>query len=316
MLKKLYEAYDSNERLAAKLKAGRSGFDVVFPSSHFMAGQIKGGVLKKLDKSRLTNWQSLDPRLLDATAVNDPGNEYGFPYAWGTTGIGYNVKKVRAILGSDQPLDSWELIFNPDILAKLSTQGVAVVDSAPEMLSIALHYLGLPHHSTQVGDYKKAENLLRQMRRHVSYFHASKYAADLARGDVCLVVGFSGDVLEAAKSAAEAGNGVQIEYVVPREGVPTWFDMVAIPTDAPNEDASYAFMNYLLRPAVLASVANAVDYANGRFAADVANERALKTVGGIYPSPEVFERLYAMEAIPPNVARLRARIWKGVMTGK
>ncbi|SFA66514.1 polyamine ABC transporter substrate-binding protein [Metapseudomonas otitidis] len=310
-----YDVYDSNEILDAKLMAGHSGYDVVFPSNHFMVRQIQGGALKKLDRSKLPNWTNLDPRLLKATAVNDPGNQYGFPYVWGTTGIGYNVDKVRAVLGADHPIDSWDLIFKPETLAKLSTCGVAVLDNAPELLPIALHYLGLPHHSTEPEDYKKAEALLKQMRKHVTYFHSSKYVTDLANGDVCLVVGFSGDVLQAAASANEAKNGIHIEYMVPKEGSTTWFDMVAMPVDAKDEDAGYAFMNYLLQPEVMASVTNAIKYANGNQAADALVDPAIRADNKVYPSPEVFGTLFALEAVPPRIDRLRTRIWNSVITG-
>lgn len=154
-----YDVYDSNETLDAKLMAGRSGYDVVFPSNHYMARQIQGGALKKLDKSRLPGWNNLNPILLKALETNDPGNQYGFPYLWGSTGIGYNVAKVREVLGDDVPLDSWDLIFKPEYLAKLSQCGVAILDNGPELLPIALHYLGLPHHSQNLEDYKRLEHL-------------------------------------------------------------------------------------------------------------------------------------------------------------
>ncbi|MCP1626294.1 polyamine ABC transporter substrate-binding protein [Pseudomonas nitroreducens] len=311
-----YDVYDSNEILDAKLMTGHSGYDVVFPSNHFMPRQIKSGALKKLDKSKLPNWKNLDPELLQAAAVNDPGNQYGFPYVWGTTGIGYNVDKVRAVLGPEQALDSWDLIFKPELLEKLSRCGVAVVDNAPEMLPIALHYLGLPHHSTNVNDYKKAEVLLKQMRRNVTYFHSSKYVADLANGDICVVVGFSGDVLEAATSAAEAKNGIQINYVVPKEGAPTWFDMVTMPADAPNEAAGYAFMNFLLQPEVMASVTNAIKYANANKAADALVDPSLRADIKVYPSPQIIGTLYPLEAVPPSIDRVRTRIWNSVISGK
>lgn len=315
-IKVYYDVYDNNEILDAKLMSGHSGYDVVFPSNHFMVRQIKAGALKKLDKSKLPNWKNLDPQLLKATAVNDPGNEYGFPYVWGTTGIGYNVEKVRAVLGANQPLDSWDLIFKPELLEKLATCGVAVLDNAPEMLPIALKYLGLPPHSNNADDYKKAEALLKQMRKHVTYFHSSKYVADLANGDVCFVVGFSGDVLQGASSAAEANNGIHIEYVIPKEGTATWFDMVAMPNDAPNEQAGYDFMNYLLRPEVMASVTNSIKYANGNKAADALVDPAIKADNKVYPPREIFGRLYALEAVSPAIDRLRTRVWNSVVTGK
>ncbi len=310
-----YDVYDSNEVLDAKLMTGGSGYDVVFPSNHFMVRQIQGGALQKLDKSKLPNWKNLDPQLLKATAVNDPGNQYGFPYVWGTTGIGYNVDKVRQVLGADQPLDSWDLIFKPELLQKLAQCGVAVLDNGPELLPIALNYLGLPPHSDNPQDYRKAEALLREMRQNVAYFHSSKYVSDLANGDICLVVGFSGDVLQAATSANEAQNGIRIDYVVPKEGAPTWFDMVAMPADAPNEAAAYAFMNYLLQPEVMGEVTNSISYANGNKAADAFVEPAIRNDNKVYPAPEIVGKLYPLEAVSPQIDRLRTRIWTSITTG-
>ena len=255
-----YDVYDSNETLDAKLMAGRSGYDVVFPSNHYMARQIQGGALKKLDKSRLPGWNNLNPILMKALETNDPGNQYGFPYLWGSTGIGYNVAKVREVLGEDVPLDSWDLIFKPEYLAKLSQCGVAILDNGPELLPIALHYLGLPHHSQNLEDYKKAEALLLEMRKNVRYFHSSKYVGDLANGDICMAVGFSGDIMQAGNRAAEANNGIRINYVIPKEGTPIWFDMVTMPADSNNEQAAYAFMNYLLQPQVIAQITNHVQH--------------------------------------------------------
>ncbi len=187
-----YDVYDSNETLDGKLMTGNSGYDVVFPSNHFMAWQIQGKALKRLDKSQLPNWQNLNPVLLKALEVNDPGNQYGFPYLWGSTGIGYNIDKVKAVLGDNAPVDSWDLIFKPEYMSKLRSCGVAVLDNGPELLPIALHYLGLPHHSQNPADYDKAKALLMQVRPYISYFHSSKYTGDLANGDICVVVGFSG----------------------------------------------------------------------------------------------------------------------------
>ena len=310
-----YDVYDSNETLDAKLMAGRSGYDVVFPSNHFMARQIQGGALKQLDKSQLPNWQNLNPTLLKALEGNDPGNQHGFPYLWGSTGIGYNVEKVKAVLGDDVPLDSWDLIFKPELMAKLSKCGVAILDNGPEMLPIALHYLGLPHHSQEPEDYKKAEALLMEMRRNVAYFHSSKYVSELANGDICMAVGFSGDIMQASARAREAGNGVNVAYVIPKEGAPMWFDMVAIPKDAPNEKAAYAFMNYLLEPEVIAGISDYVHYANGNSKADALVDPVLKADATVYPPDDVMEKLYALEAMPLNIDRIRTRIWTKVKSG-
>ncbi|MGC1332293.1 extracellular solute-binding protein, partial [Pseudomonas sp.] len=224
-----YDVYDANETLDAKLMAGHSGYDVVFPSAHFMANQIRSGALKKLDRSQLPNWKNLNPVLMKALEADDPGNQYGVPYLWGTTGIGYNIDKVRAVLGKDVPLDSWDVLFKPENLAKLHQCGVAVLDNGPELLPIALHYLGLPPHSKNPADYKKAEALLIQMRKNVTYFHSAKYIGDLANGDICMAVGWSGDIMQAASRAKEAGNGVKVQYEIPREGGPFWIDMMAMP---------------------------------------------------------------------------------------
>ena len=310
-----YDVYDSNETLDAKLMAGRSGYDVVFPSNHFMARQIQGGALKPLDRSKLPGWDNLNPVLMKALETNDPGNQHGFPYLWGSTGIGYNVDKVRAVLGDDVAVDSWDLIFQPENLHKLAQCGVAILDNGPELLPMALHYLGLPHHSQNLDDYKKAEALLMEMRKNVSYFHSSKYVGDLANGDICVAVGFSGDIMQAGKRADEAGNGVKIEYVIPKEGAPIWFDMVAMPVDAPNEEAGYAFMSYLLQPQVMADISNHVHYANGNAKADSLVDPQLKNDPAVYPPEAIMGKLYALEAMPLKIDRVRTRIWTRVKSG-
>ncbi|WNF47205.1 polyamine ABC transporter substrate-binding protein [Pseudomonas sp. SG20056] len=310
-----YDVYDSNETLDAKLMAGRSGYDVVFPSNHYMARQIQGGALKKLDKNRLPGWNNLNPILMKALETNDPGNQYGFPYLWGSTGIGYNVAKVREVLGEDVPLDSWDLIFKPEYLAKLSQCGVAILDNGPELLPIALHYLGLPHHSQNLEDYQKAEALLLEMRQNVRYFHSSKYVGDLANGDICMAVGFSGDIMQAGNRATEANNGISINYVIPKEGTPIWFDMVTMPADSNNEQAAYAFMNYLLQPQVIAQITNHVQYANGNSAADSLVDPKLKADATVYPPQDAMANLYALEAMPLKIDRVRTRIWSKVKSG-
>lgn len=310
-----YDVFDSNETLDGKLMTGNSGYDVVFPSNHFMARQIQGGALKKLDKSQLPNWKNLNPVLLKALEVNDPGNQHGFPYLWGSTGIGYNIDKVKAVLGDSAPVDSWDLIFKPEYIGKLKSCGVAVLDNGPELLPIALHYLGLPHHSQNPADYDKAKALLMKVRPYISYFHSSKYTGDLANGDVCVVVGFSGDVLQAKNRAEEAKNGVKVGYSIPKEGAPMWFDMVAMPADAPDEKAGYAYMNYLLQPEVMANISNFVQYANGNLKADAIVDPQLKANPMIYPGDDVMGKLYALEAMPAKIDRIRTRIWTSIKAG-
>ncbi|MES2869705.1 MAG: polyamine ABC transporter substrate-binding protein [Pseudomonadota bacterium] len=310
-----YDVYDSNETLDGKLMTGNSGYDVVFPSNHFMARQIQGGALKKLDKSQLPNWKNLNPVLLKALEVNDPGNEHGFPYLWGSTGIGYNVAKVKAALGDNAPLNSWDLIFKPEYMEKLSKCGVAVLDNGPELLPVALNYLGLPHHSKNPEDYKKAEALLLKVRPYISYFHSSKYTGDLANGNICVAVGFSGDILQADSRAKEANNGIEIGYSVPKEGSPIWFDMVSMPVDAPDEKAAYSFMNYLLRPDAMAEITNFVQYANGNQQADALVSPEIKADTKVYPTPEMMGTLFALEAMPLNIDRVRTRLWTKIKAG-
>ncbi|MNF89466.1 Putrescine-binding periplasmic protein precursor [compost metagenome] len=281
-----------------------------------MAKQIQAGALKKLDKGQLPNWKNLNPVLLKALEVNDPGNQYGFPYLWGSTGIGYNVERVKAVLGDNAPVDSWDLFFKPENMEKLAKCGVAVLDNGPELLPITLNYLGLPHHSQKPEDYKTAQAELMKVRPYITYFHSSKYVSDLANGDICVAVGFSGDILQAATRAREAGNGVNIQYSTPKEGSPLWFDMIAMPADAPDEAAGYAFMNYLLRPEVMAGVSNFVHYANGNVAADPLVEAGIKADPAIYPPADVMKSLFALESMPQKIDRVRTRVWNAVKTGR
>ncbi|KAF1071930.1 MAG: Spermidine-binding periplasmic protein SpuE [Pseudomonas citronellolis] len=311
-----YDVYDSNETLDGKLMTGKSGYDIVVPSNHFMAKQIQAGALKKLDKSQLPNWKNLDPVLLKALEANDPGNQYGFPYLWGTTGIGYNPAKIKEVLGSDAPVDSWDLFFKPEYMQKLAKCGVAVLDNGPELLPITLNYLGLPHHSQKVEDYEKAQEALMKVRPYIRYFHSSKYVTDLANGDICVAIGFSGDILQASTRAKEAKNGVEIKYSTPKEGSPLWFDMIAMPADAPDEKAGYAFMNYLLRPDVMAGISNYVRYANGNLASEPLVAADVKADPAIYPPKDKMDKLFALQSMPMKIDRIRTRIWTTIKTGK
>jgi len=224
-IKPVYDVFDSNETLEGKLLAGRTGYDVVVPSNHFLGKQIKAGAFQKLDRSQLKHWGNLDPVLLQRLEANDPGNQYAVPYLWGTNGIGYNAEKVKAVLGVDK-IDSWSVIFEPENIKKLSQCGVAFLDSADEMIPAMLNYLGLDPNSKNPDDYKKAEAKLMEVRPYITYFHSSKYIGDLANGDICVAAGFSGDIFQAAARAEEAGKGVEIAYAIPKEGGNLWFDMV------------------------------------------------------------------------------------------
>jgi len=272
-IKAVYDTFDSGETLEGKLLSGRTGYDLVVPTSHFAGRQIKAGVFQTLDKSLLPNWKNLDPLLMKRLESSDPGNQYVVPYLWGTNGIGYNPEKVKAALGIDK-IDSWNVLFEPENIAKLSKCGVSMLDSPDEMLPAMLAYLGLNPNSTNPADYKKAEEKFISISPHVTYFHSSRYISDLANGNICIAAGFSGDVMQAADRANEAGNGIEIAYAIPKDGAALWFDVMAIPKDAPNPKAAHAFINYVLNPQVIASISDSVGYANPNPAAREFMDRA------------------------------------------
>ena len=314
-IKPVYDVFDSNETLEGKLLAGRTGYDVVVPSNHFLGKQIKAGAFQKLDKSKLPNYANLDPVLLKRLEQNDPGNLYAVPYLWGTNGIGYNVDKIKAVLGVDK-IDSWSAVFEPQNIKKLHACGVAFLDSADEMMPTVLNYMGLNANSTNPEDYKKAEAKLLAVRPYVTYFHSSKYIADLANGDICIAIGFSGDMFQAKARAEEAGKGMNIAYSIPKEGGALWFDMLAIPKDAANVKEAHAFINYLLKPEVIAQVSDSVGYANPNPGSDKLMEQSIRTDESVYPPQAVLDKTYVSVELPPNIQRLMTRSWTKVKSGK
>jgi len=311
-----YTVYDTNEVMDQQMRSSKNAYDVVFPSVHVVGEQIRDGLLQPLDRSRLPHWNNLNPALLRLLESGDPGNRYGFPYLWGTTGIGYDLDKVTAALGPQPPIDSWDLLFKPENLAKLKDCGVAILDNGTELIPLALNYLGLSPHSTEPGDYRKAEELLMKMKPYVRSFNSLEYAHDLASGKICVAVGFSGDVLQAAELAQRTGKGTHIGYSVPREGTTVWFDMIAIPTHAPNPDAAYAFLNYLLEPQVIADITNTTRYANANEEADELVNAGIRSDAKIYPTADVFSRLFTLQKPSADIAQLRDRIWHKVSTGR
>jgi len=314
-VKPVYDVFDSNETLEGKLLAGHTGYDVVVPSSHFLGKQIKAGAFQKLDKSQLPNYSNLDPALLKRLEMNDPGNQYAVPYLWGTNGIGYNVDKVKAVLGVDK-IDSWAVLFEPDNIKKLNSCGVAFLDSADEMLPTVLNYMGLNANSTNPDDYQKAEAKLLAVRPYVTYFHSSKYISDLANGDICVAVGFSGDIFQAKARAAEARKGVNVAYAIPKEGGALWFDMLAIPKDSANVKQAHAFINYVLKPEVIAQVSDAVGYANPNPGSDKLMEQSIRSNQSVYPPQAVLDKTYVQVEQPPKIQRLMTRSWTKVKSGK
>ncbi len=314
-IKVVYDVFDSNETLEAKLLAGKSGYDIVVPSNNFLAKQIKAGVYQELDKSKLSNYDNLNKSLLKAVSVSDPDNKHAFPYMWGSIGIGYNPEKVKAALGVDK-IDSWDFILKPENLAKLKSCGVSFLDSPTEMLPVALHYLGLPTDTQKKADLKQAEDLFLKLRPSIGYFHSSKYISDLANGNICVAVGYSGDVQQAKSRAAEAGGKVKVAYDIPKEGAGSFYDMVAIPKDAENVEAAYKFMNYLLEPKVMAGITNSVRFPNGNEKATALVDKDITSDPGIYPSAEVQAKLYAIADLPAATQREMTRSWTKIKSGK
>jgi putrescine transport system substrate-binding protein len=312
-----YDVYDSNEVLEAKLLAGGSGYDLVVPSAApYLARQAQAGVYLPIDKQKLKNYGNLDPQIMNAAANADPGNRFGVPYLWGTTGIGYNKKMVAQRLGPDAPVDSAALLFDPKNAQKLKDCGISLLDSAQEIFPAALSYLGRDPLSRDPKDLEAAAAAVAAIRPYVRKFHSSQYINDLANGDLCVAWGYSGDVIQARNRAAEAKNGIDIGYSIPREGAMLWIDMMAIPKDAPHPGNALAFIDYVLRPETIAAISNEVAYANPNTKATALVAAALRDDPGIYPPADVRQRLYFDKPVTPHYERLRTRAWTRVKTGE
>ena len=311
----VYDVFDSNEVLETKLLAGGTGYDVVAPTGSFLSRQIEAGVFMKLDQSKLPNLSNMWEEIEERVALYDPGNEYSINYMWGTTGIGYNVGLVKDRL-PDAPVDSWEIIFNPDILAKLEGCGIYLLDAPTELIPAALNYLGINPDSKNPDDIEIAGELLLKIRPFIQKFHSSEYINALANGDICLAIGWSGDVLQARDRAAEADNNVEVEYSIPKEGALMWFDQMAIPADARNVEEAHIFLNYIMRPDVMAKASNYVYYANGNKASQPLLEENVIGDPAIYPTEEATKNLYTVTAYDSKVTRIVNRLWTNIKSGQ
>src|SRR5450631_1663633 len=307
--------YDTNETLETKLLAGSSGFDIVVPSASYFERQIKAGAYLALDKSKLPNLQNMDPQLMARVGSNDPGNAHGVIYTWGTNGIGYNEKMVKALM-PDAPLDSWRLVFDPAVAAKVSKCGISVLDSPAEMLRAVYNYLGKDPNSQKPEDLAAAEVVLTKIRPFIRNIHSSEYIEALANGDICIAVAYNGDVMQARDRAREANKGIDIKYSLPKEGSILWFDMLAIPKDAPNPQSAYAFLNYMMTPQVIADVSNFKRYANANAASQPLVLPAVKDDPGIYPPPGQRQSLAVQLADSSEQTRAVTRVWQKFKTGQ
>ena len=312
-----YDNYDNNEILHAKLVAGKTGYDIVVPSAHFAKLQIEGGLLQKLDRSQLPNWGNLDPAILAQMAKVDPGNQYLVDWLWGYVTVGINVAKVKKALGDlPMPQNPWSLVFDPKYASRLKSCGVSFLDSASEVLPVALLYLGKPGYSRDPADYKAAAEMLKRIRPYVTRFSSSGYIEELASGGLCVVMGYSGDINIARARAIAAKNGQTIEALVPPSGATLFFDSMAIPADAPHPKNAHLFINYILRPEVHASLTNKVFYANPNkeslkfIAKDVA---ANKT---IFLSGTELAAMTAPDSLPQDIRRVQTRVFTSFKASK
>lgn len=309
-IKVVYDVFDANETLESKLLAGASGYDVVVPSSNFLARQIQAGVFQQLDKSKLPNlsnvWEPIQARM-DESGISD----YSINYMWGTIGIGYNVDKIKERM-PDAPVNSYDLVFNPEIAAKFADCGIHILDAPSDVAQLVLNYIGKNPNTTDPKELEAIEEPLLAVRPHIRKFHSSEYINALANGDICIAVGYSGDILQARDRADEAGNGVQVKFVIPKEGTQVWFDQMAIPKSAEHPDNAHQFMNFMLRPEVIAKVSNAVAYANGNKFAKEHMDQEIVNDPGIYPSDETMNRLFNATVLPTKATRALTRIWTRV----
>lgn len=314
-IKAVYAVFDSNEVLETKLLAGRSGYDVVVPTAPFMERQIQAGVYMKLDRSKLPNLENMDPEIMKRTAAHDPGNEHSVVYLWGTVGLGYNPDMVKKAIGTDT-IDSWAALLDPAIASKLGKCGIAILDAPTDVFASVAIYKGIDPNSEKPEDLKVVEDTLMKIRPYVRYFHSSQYINDLASGEICLALGWNGDVLQARDRGAAAAKPVTVRYVIPKEGAINYFDMLAIPADAPHPDNAHAFLNFLMDPQVIAKVTNKVRFANGNAASLPYVEDSIKNDPGIYPDAATMARLYPDLVESQQFSRELNRSWTRVRSGQ
>jgi putrescine transport system substrate-binding protein len=310
-----YDVYDSLETLEAKLLTGHSGYDIVVPTDEPTFSRfIKAGALAPIDHARVPNWKNLDPALMQHVAHSDPGNRHGAIYLWGTTGLGILPARIEAA-APDAPLDSWDLLFKPENARRLASCGIVMMDSATDVIPTVLHYLGKSDDSTDPADLDAVERTLMAIRPYIRNFASAGALEALASGEVCIALDYSGDVVQASARAKEAGNGVAVRYVAPREGVQVGFDMLAIPADAPHKDAALQFIDFVLQPKTMADITNAVRYPNAVPASKATIEPALLSDPAVYPSPETMGRVFSIGPVPLSAERARTRMWARFKAG-
>ncbi len=317
-----YDVYSENETLETKLSAGKSGYDVVFPSARpFAQRQVKAGFYAALARDKLPNWSHLDPKVLKGLEDVDPGNAHVMPYMWGTTGLDINVAKVKQVLGEKAPLDSWALLFDPANAQKLAKCGISVLDDDQETFGAALIWLGRDPNAGSADEIEAVSKVYAAIRPYIRTFNNAEYKDALANGDVCVAMGYSGDIGQARDVAAEAATAAgheapEIRYVIPREGAMRWIDVVAVPKDAPHPGNAMQFINYLLEPKVIAAISNSVGYANANQDATALVDAQITSDANVYPPAEVLAKLVDPRSLPDDVQRLRVRAWTTIKSGR
>ncbi|MGN1393618.1 MAG: polyamine ABC transporter substrate-binding protein [Succinivibrionaceae bacterium] len=315
-IKVVYDLFDSNEVLEAKLLAGKSGYDVVFPGSEFVTHQARAGVYHELPYDKIPNLKNLNKVQMEQLKEIDPGNKHAIPYLSGTTGIAYDKNKVAKYLGEDFVIDSWDVFFKPEILSKLKPCGVAVLNAPTEVMATAMHYLGLNPNSDDPKEYRKAEKLLTDMAKNVTYFHSSQSINDLANGEICITLAWSGDMMQARERALEANNGVDIQYIVPKEGALIFYDMMAIPADAPNKEDAYKFIDFIMDPHNMAQIESYTSYASANKESRQYVDPKVTSNPHLFIPEEKMSKMFLLKGKSQKVLREVTKIWSRVKSTK
>ncbi|TWA67912.1 putrescine transport system substrate-binding protein [Azospirillum brasilense] len=310
------DLYDSLELLEQKVLVGKSGYDVIVPTAEpTLSRMIQAKVVAPLDKAKIPNLKNVDPKVLKLLENSDPGNKFAVPYLGGTVGIAIIPEKIKAV-APDVPLDSWDLIFKPEVAKKVAACGITVMDSAIDVIPSVLNYLGLDPNSEKKEDLDKVEKTLLAVRPYIKQFVTGQNINILAGGDACVVMAYNGDAIQGAARAEEAKNGVKVEYITPKEGVQVWWDTLAIPADAPNKEGAHAYINFILDPANTAAISNTVSYANAVPASLASVDEAVKTNPAVFLPENSNLKLFALKSIKQTTDRARTRVWTKVKTGK
>ncbi len=310
-----YDVYDSTAVANAKIGAGSSGYDMAVLAGVDLQRMIASGALQPIDTAKLKNYGNLDPKLMQRLARLDPDNKYAVPYMFGTVGIGYNVDKVKERLGGEVP-NSWSLVFDPAVVSKLADCGVSLLDESNEVYGAMLAYMGADPLTTDIAEFEKAHAALEKVRPHLRDFNSGQYISDLANGEVCVAMGYNGDILQARDRAGEAKNGVNVSFMMPKEGLSLWFDLMTMPAGAPNPQNGLTYIDYILEPKVAADITNYVFFANPNTKAYEFVSADVKSDPAVYPTPEVLEKTFVLQELPPQVLRSLNRLWTRLKAGR